>query len=59
LNLHPVAAVLEESTSVPGVTAYSAEPITSTKASFVRAWALRTSPLIFEKASSMGLKSGE
>jgi hypothetical protein len=41
------------------VTAVSAEPIASIKASFVLASALRTRPLIFENASSMGLRSGE
>jgi hypothetical protein len=41
------------------VTADSAQPIASSKASFVLASALRMSPFIFENASSIGLKSGE
>jgi hypothetical protein len=41
------------------VTAESALPIASMSASRLRASALRRSPLISEKASSMGLKSGE
>jgi hypothetical protein len=41
------------------VTAEIAAPIASMRASQLRAPALGNAPLIFEKASSMGLKSGE
>jgi hypothetical protein len=51
--------MFEETTSVPGADPDSAEPIASINASFVLASALRTSLLIFENASSMGLKSEE
>lgn len=41
------------------MTAEIAAPIATTRASLVLASAFRKMPLIFEKASSMGLRSGE
>jgi hypothetical protein len=51
--------VLKKATVILALTAEIAASIAWTKASRVRASALRKVPLIFEKASSMGLRSGE
>ncbi len=55
-----VTAMAEEPSGIlAAVTAASARPIASISASRVRVSALRVSPLVFQNASSMGLRSGE
>jgi len=51
--------MLEEAPGAWALTADSAAPIASTRASLVLAAAWRRRPLILAKASSMGLYSGE